>query len=81
MYFLCQPLLQKNGVKVVGIGLEQLGSEEFVESGYLAGDVYVDEKKQSYQDLGFKRLNSTIILLLSSFHQIYSHLSVTDLTG
>ena len=50
-----QPLLEKNGVKLVGIGLEELGSEEFVERGFLQGEVFYDEKKKCYQDLGFKR--------------------------
>ncbi len=40
---------------LVGIGLEEIGAEEFVREEFLAGEVYVDLKKQCYQDLGFKR--------------------------
>ena len=40
---------------LVGIGLEEIGAEEFVQEEFLAGEVYVDLKKQCYQDLGFKR--------------------------
>ena len=44
-----------NGVKLVGIGLESLGAEEFVKNKYFAGDVYIDDKRKSYKDLNFKR--------------------------
>ena len=47
--------MEKNGVKLVGIGLEELGAEDFADGNFLAGDVFVDEKKQCYQDLGFRR--------------------------
>lgn len=40
---------------MVAVGLEQFGAEEFVERNFFKGTVYVDEKKQCYQDLGFKR--------------------------
>ncbi len=46
----------------MGIGLEELGSVEFVDNGFLAGDVYVDEKKECYQALGFKRFSWLSIL-------------------
>lgn len=72
-----QPLLEKRGVNLVGIGLEELGAEEFVGSGFLVGEIYVDEKKQCYQDLGFKRqavlvscelCNTLDLLLFEGFH-------------
>lgn len=47
--------MERHGVNLVAVGLEQLGAEEFVEKKFFVGDVYVDEKKQCYQDLGFKR--------------------------
>ena len=48
----------------MGVGLELLGVEEFMQKKFLAGDIFVDEKKQCYEDLGFKRYanNSSIIL-------------------
>lgn len=41
----------------MGVGLEQLGAEEFVKQRFLDGEVYVDEKKKTYEDLGYKRFN------------------------
>jgi prostamide/prostaglandin F2alpha synthase len=52
-----RPTLDANGVKLVGVGLEQLGAEEFVKQRFLDGEVYVDEKKKTYEDLGYKRFN------------------------
>lgn len=54
---LLRPALEANGVKMVAVGLEQLGAEEFVEQKFFDGDVFVDEKKKTYQDLGYKRFN------------------------
>lgn len=54
---LIKPELASQGVELVGIGLEQLGAEEFVQREFLNGEVYVDEKKQCYQDLGFRRFS------------------------
>lgn len=49
------PRLSCENVRLVGVGLEQLGVEEFVEKKFWDGELYIDEKKQSYKDLGFKR--------------------------
>lgn len=69
-----KPILDKNQVKLIGVGLEQLGVEEFIEGKFFQGgtliallcfanhkklyilaDLFIDEKKQSYNELGFKR--------------------------
>lgn len=42
---------------MVGIGLEEVGVEEFVKGEFFNGELYIDQKKQSYSALGFKRFN------------------------
>lgn len=41
---------------MVGVGLEELGVEEFVEGKFFDGELYLDTKKESYKALGFKRI-------------------------
>ncbi|XP_056324537.1 prostamide/prostaglandin F synthase [Danio aesculapii] len=50
--------LKAHGVALVGIGPEETGVKEFKDGGFFKGDIYVDEKKQCYKDLGFKRYNA-----------------------
>ncbi|KAL0978680.1 hypothetical protein UPYG_G00173830 [Umbra pygmaea] len=50
-----EPDLKANGIALVGIGPEETGINEFSEGGFFKGDLYIDEKKQCYRDLGFKR--------------------------
>ncbi|XP_051931697.1 prostamide/prostaglandin F synthase [Hippocampus zosterae] len=50
-----EPDLSANGVALVGIGPEELGLEEFKKLGFFKGSIYVDEQKNCYKDLGFKR--------------------------
>ncbi|XP_036387516.1 prostamide/prostaglandin F synthase [Megalops cyprinoides] len=47
--------LSESGVGLVGIGPEETGLKEFLDGGFFKGELYIDEKKQSYKDLGFKR--------------------------
>ena len=42
--------------RLVGIGLESVGLEEFLDGKYFAGDLFVDSKKASYDMLGFQRM-------------------------
>lgn len=51
-----KPQLDANNVRMIGVGLEELGVEQFVEGKFWAGELYIDTKKQCYKDLGFKRL-------------------------
>lgn len=60
---LLQPLLSKNGVNLVGIGLEEVGAEAFIRERFLAGEVYVDLKKKCYKDLGFKRYSTYNLII------------------
>uniref|UniRef100_A0AC11B500 Peroxiredoxin like 2B n=1 Tax=Ovis aries TaxID=9940 RepID=A0AC11B500_SHEEP len=55
-------LLDQHGVRLVGVGPEALGLQEFLDGGYFAGELYLDESKQFYKELGFKRYNSLSIL-------------------
>ncbi|XP_060055899.1 prostamide/prostaglandin F synthase isoform X2 [Erinaceus europaeus] len=57
-----QGLLKQHGVRLVGVGPETLGLQEFLDGGYFGGELYLDESKQFYKELGFKRYNSLSIL-------------------
>lgn len=57
-----KPFLDKNDVKLVGIGPEELGSKEFYEAKHFDGDIYYDETKKCYQDLQYKRYNMFTVL-------------------
>uniref|UniRef100_H2YBS8 Prostamide/prostaglandin F synthase n=1 Tax=Ciona savignyi TaxID=51511 RepID=H2YBS8_CIOSA len=48
-----QPIFDKNNVKLVGVAPESLGLEEFQKLNLFSGDLYIDEKKKCYTDLGF----------------------------
>lgn len=49
-----KPILDQHDTKLIGVGLEKLGVEEFMEGNFFNGDLYVDVGKKSYQALGFK---------------------------
>ena len=40
---------------MIGVGLEELGVEEFVAEKFFDGELFLDTKKKSYEDMGFKR--------------------------
>jgi len=50
------PILKKNNIGFIGVGLERLGLEEFQQGNYFSGDLYVDEGKKAYQILGLPYL-------------------------
>ncbi|CAG9789981.1 unnamed protein product [Diatraea saccharalis] len=56
------PVLEKHNVKLVGVGVEEVGSKEFVDGNYFDGDLYYVENLSTYQSLGFKRFNVITIL-------------------
>eukprot|EP00696_Hemimastix_kukwesjijk_P003156 gnl/Hemi2/13869_TR4716_c0_g1_i1.p2 gnl/Hemi2/13869_TR4716_c0_g1~~gnl/Hemi2/13869_TR4716_c0_g1_i1.p2 ORF type:complete len:126 (+),score=36.32 gnl/Hemi2/13869_TR4716_c0_g1_i1:325-702(+) len=43
------------GVRLVGVGLERLGVEEFVEGKFFNGELYLDEGAKSYKVLNLPR--------------------------
>ncbi|XP_066493503.1 prostamide/prostaglandin F synthase [Tiliqua scincoides] len=47
--------LEKNKVRLIGIVPEREGLEEFLKGDYFAGELFVDEDKNCYNELGFKR--------------------------
>lgn len=55
-------ILDQHDVRLVGVGPEALGLQEFLDGGYFSGELYLDESKQIYKELGFKRYNSLSIL-------------------
>ncbi|XP_060066477.1 prostamide/prostaglandin F synthase-like, partial [Ylistrum balloti] len=65
-----KPQLDAINVRLIGVGLEELGLDDFVSGEFFTGDLYLDLKKQCYKDLGFKRLN-----FLSLFPAILSKVS------
>ncbi|XP_071490549.1 prostamide/prostaglandin F synthase-like [Diadema antillarum] len=52
-----KPLLDSANVHLVGIGHEELGAQEFLNTGYWKGELYIDMHKKTYSDLKFKRYN------------------------
>ncbi|XP_018407837.1 PREDICTED: prostamide/prostaglandin F synthase [Nanorana parkeri] len=54
--------LDANQIRLIGIGPETLGLQEFQEGNYFTGELYLDESKQSYKELGFKRYNALSIV-------------------
>ncbi|XP_075460997.1 prostamide/prostaglandin F synthase [Ascaphus truei] len=47
---------------LIGVGPEDVGLKEFLDGNFFSGDVYLDETKQCYKDLGFKRYNALSIV-------------------
>jgi len=42
-------------VRLIGVGVEPLGVEEFIEGKFFDGDLFIDMDKASYKDMGFQR--------------------------
>lgn len=49
-------------MRLIGVGLETLGVEEFLEGKFFAGELFVDESKESFQRMGFKQLSYLEVL-------------------
>lgn len=54
--------LDVHNVRLCGVGLEELGLEEFLEKKFFTGELFIDAKQQIYKDLGFKRYNVINVL-------------------
>lgn len=48
------PALEANNVRVVAVGIEKLGLEEFQQAGYWKGELYMDNGKKIHQALDLK---------------------------
>jgi len=51
------PVLSQANVTLVGVGLEPLGVEEFVEKKFWVGELYINEDKKAFENIGFKRFS------------------------
>jgi len=60
------PQLKQHNVRLIGIGLESVGLQEFLEGQFFEGELFLDYEKSSYTKLGFKR-DSLVKLLPSAF--------------
>lgn len=56
------PILKKNNIRLIGIGVEDAGSKEFIDGKFFDGDLYYVEDRSTYQMLGFKRFNMVSII-------------------
>jgi len=63
-----QPILDQHNVKLIGVGLEKLGVEDFIAGNFFTGDLYIDEGTKSYKALGFKKMGvlSVVPSIISS---------------
>lgn len=64
---LLSPQLVQANVRLIGIGLEETGLEDFVAGKFFDGELYIDTEKKSFKDLNYKKLGylSLIPALLS----------------
>lgn len=53
-----QPQLQKANVRLIGIGLEWLGLEDFVKGNFFKGDLFIDDDQKSYRAMGYARMST-----------------------
>ncbi|KAJ0170564.1 hypothetical protein K1T71_013935 [Dendrolimus kikuchii] len=56
------PVLRKNNIKLVGVGVEEIGANEFADGKFFDGDLYYVENISTYRLLGFKRFNVLSII-------------------
>lgn len=56
------PVLKKNNIRLVGIGVEEVGSKDFIDGKFFDGNLYYVEDRSTYQALGFKRFNVVSII-------------------
>lgn len=50
-----KPQLDAKNVRLVGIGVEELGVQEFIDGKFFDGDLFVDIEKKCFKDLSYKR--------------------------
>ncbi|CAN7939619.1 unnamed protein product [Ixodes hexagonus] len=52
-----KPQLDKANVRLVGIGHESVGLEDFQKQDFFKGELYIDVERNAYKALQFKRFN------------------------
>lgn len=52
-----KPRLDEHDVRLIGIGVDNVGVEEFVKEKFFNGELYVDTGKKCYQAMKYKRFN------------------------
>lgn len=66
-----KPVLDSMGVRLVGVGLETFGYDEFAAGGFFSGEIYIDEKAA-----GYKKLSMPSLGLFSSIGSLLTDKSV-----
>jgi prostamide/prostaglandin F2alpha synthase len=67
------PQLEANNIRLVGIGIEKLGLEEFEEGGYWKGELYIDHGKKIHKALELKSVS-----IVSALMMIFANKAVKD---
>jgi len=57
------PILKANNIRLIGVGLEDFGYEEFVEGNYFKGELYLDIEEASYKQIGYKKYGTFGVLM------------------
>ncbi|GIY42500.1 hypothetical protein CEXT_466381 [Caerostris extrusa] len=57
-----KPILDENNVRLIGVGVEELGVEEFINGKFFDGELFIDKEKKCYTDLGYKRFGMLSII-------------------
>jgi len=52
-----QPIFKENNVRLIGVGVEPLGVEEFIEGKFFDGELFLDNDKQTFKKMGFGRFS------------------------
>ena len=52
-----KPALDAAGVRLIGVGVEPLGVEDFIAGGFFDGELYIDMNKGSYKAMDFSRMS------------------------
>ncbi|GIY80552.1 hypothetical protein CDAR_424761 [Caerostris darwini] len=77
-------VLDEKGVRLVGIGVEELGVQEFIDGKFFKGDLFVDVERKCYQDLQYKRfgiLNLIVALFSKSSRDAISASRAANVGG
>jgi len=51
------PILKRHNIRLIGVGCEELGAQEFLSGDFFEGELFVDVNKKLYETLEFRRFN------------------------